>query len=278
LTVIGPERLRELEPHSAGIRALHVPGTGIIDYAAVAEAYAEEVGRAGSEVRTGTRVLSLARHGAETVLETTGGAIAARKVVNCAGLESDRIARAAGARIDTIIVPFRGEYYDIAPNRRELVRGLIYPVPDPAFPFLGVHFTRRLRGGIEAGPNAVLAFRREGYRKTDVSLRDMATTLGYPGFWRMAAKYWRSGMDEFHRSLSKKTFVRALRRLLPEIEESDLRPGGAGVRAQALDRRGKLLDDFEIVRDGGVVHVLNVPSPAATASLLIGKSIVNMLE
>jgi L-2-hydroxyglutarate oxidase LhgO len=278
IAMIGPERLRELEPHSAGIRALHVPSTGIIDYVAVAEAYAVQVKRSGGEVRTGTRVLRIAKQGSETVLETTGGAIAARKVLNCAGLESDRIARAAGARIETIIVPFRGEYYDIAPERRELVRGLIYPVPDPAFPFLGVHFTRRLRGGIEAGPNAVLAFRREGYRKTDFSWRDTATTLGFAGFWRMAAKYWRNGLGEYRRSLSKRAFAQALRRLLPQIDESDLRPGGAGVRAQALDKKGKLLDDFVIVRDGNVVHVLNVPSPAATASIMIGKEIVEMTE
>jgi L-2-hydroxyglutarate oxidase LhgO len=202
-------------------------------------------------------------------------------VINCAGLESDRIARAAGARLDARIVPFRGEYYEIAPERHELVRGLIYPVPDPKFPFLGVHFTRRISGGVEAGPNAVLALKREGYRKTDFSLADAAATLTFPGFWRMAAKYWRSGLDEFYRSLSKAAFVRALQRLLPEIGEDDLRPGGAGVRAQAVDRNGRLLDDFEIIRDGrdgNVVHVLNVPSPAATASLVIGKRIVDMVE
>ena len=278
LAMIGPERLREIEPHSVGVRALHVPGTGIADYVAVAKAYADQVTKAGGEIRTGTRALRITRSGTEIVVETTHGTVTGRKVINCAGLQSDRIARAAGARLDTMIVPFRGEYYEIAPERSELVRGLIYPVPDPKFPFLGVHFTRRIRGGIEAGPNAVLALKREGYRKTDFSLPDAAATLAFPGFWRMAAKYWRSGLDEFHRSLSKRAFVRALQRLLPEIGEADLRPGGAGVRAQALDRSGKLLDDFEIVRDGGVVHVLNVPSPAATASLVIGKRIVDMIE
>ena len=278
LAMIGPERLREIEPHSAGIRALHVPGTGIADYVAVAKAYAEQVTKAGGEIRTGTRALRIARSGTEIVVETTRGTVTGRKVINCAGLQSDRIARAAGARLDTMIVPFRGEYYEIAPERSELVRGLIYPVPDPKFPFLGVHFTRRIRGGIEAGPNAVLALKREGYRKTDFSLPDAAATLAFPGFWRMAAKYWRSGLEEFHRSLSKRAFVRALQRLLPEIGEADLRPGGAGVRAQALDRSGNFLDDFEIVRDGGVVHVLTVPSPAATASLVIGKRIVDMAE
>jgi len=262
----------------AEFRALHVPGTGITDFAAVAQAYAAQVTAAGGEVRTATRALRIARRGAETVVETTRGPVAARTVINCAGLHSDRMARSAGARLDSIIVPFRGEYHEIAPERRNLVRGLIYPVPDPAFPFLGVHFTRKLGGGVEAGPNAVLALRREGYRKTDFSLLDAAATLTFSGFWRMAAKYWRSGLDEFHRSLSKRAFVRALQRLLPEIAEADLHPGGAGVRAQALDRAGKLLDDFVIVRDGSVVHVLNVPSPAATASLVIGKRIVDLIE
>jgi L-2-hydroxyglutarate oxidase LhgO len=278
LAMIGPERLREIEPHSAGLRALHVPGTGIVDYVAVAGKYADLLTRSGGEIRTGTRALRTVSRGAEIIVETTKGAVAARKVINCAGLESDRIARAAGARIETKIVPFRGEYYEIAPHRHGLVRGLIYPVPDPNFPFLGVHFTRRIGGGVEAGPNAVLALKREGYRKSDFSLADAAATLAFPGFWRMAAKYWRSGLDELHRSFSKSAFVRALQRLLPELGDDDLVPGGAGVRAQAVDRKGKLLDDFEIVRDGNVVHVLNVPSPAATASLVIGRRIVEMAE
>ncbi|OFV99563.1 MAG: hydroxyglutarate oxidase [Acidobacteria bacterium RIFCSPLOWO2_02_FULL_61_28] len=282
LTMIGTERLREIEPHSAGIRALHVPVTGITDYVAVAEKYAQLVAERGGEVRTGTRVLNLARRGGEMIVETTKGPFSARSVINCAGLHSDRIARLAGARTDSIIVPFRGEYYEITPERHdpgrhELVRGLIYPVPDPKFPFLGVHFTRRIRGGVEAGPNAVLALRREGYRKTDFSFTDALTTFTYPGFWRMAGKYWRSGLDEFYRSLSKRAFVHALQRLVPEIQETDLRPGGSGVRAQALDRNGKLLDDFHIVRADGVIHVLNVPSPAATASLVIGRTIVDLL-
>ncbi len=278
LQMIGPERLREIEPHSAGLRALHVPGTGIADFAAVAEAYAAQVMQAGGEVRTGTRALRIVQRGPETLVETTGGATAARRVINCAGLESDRMARTAGAKLDCRIVPFRGEYYEVAPGRNDWVRGLIYPVPDPQFPFLGVHFTRRVDGVVEAGPNAVLALQREGYSKTDLSLRDTAATLTYPGFWRMARRYWRSGLGELHRSLSKRAFVRALRRLLPEIREADLGPGGAGVRAQAVDRRGRLLDDFAIVRNGPVVHVLNVPSPAATASLVIGKRIIDMVE
>jgi len=277
LTMIGPERLREIEPQSAGIRALHVPGTGITDFVAVAEKYAEIVAARGGEVRTGTKVLKLARRGGEWIVETTKGDVAARSVINCAGLHSDRIAQAAGAQPDSIIVPFRGEYYEIVPERHGLVKGLIYPVPDPQFPFLGVHFTRRIQGGVEAGPNAVLAFRREGYRRTDCRVADTMAMLAFPGFWRMAAKYWRSGVGELYRSLSKRAFVRALQRLVPEIRESDLRPGGAGVRAQALDRSGKLLDDFHIVRAEGVIHVLNVPSPAATASLVIGRKIAELL-
>ena len=278
LRMIGPERLREIEPQSAGLRALHVPGTGIADFAAVAEAYAAQVTQAGGEVRTGTRALRIVQRGSETLVETTGGAAAARRVINCAGLESDRIARTAGAKLDCRIVPFRGEYYEIAPGLKNWVRGLIYPVPDPRFPFLGVHFTRRVDGSVEAGPNAVLALKREGYGKTDLSLRDTAATLAYPGFWRMAVRYWRSGLGELHRSLSKRAFAQALRRLLPEIREADLGPGGTGVRAQAVDRRGRLLDDFAIVRQGPVVHVLNVPSPAATASLVIGKRIIEMAD
>jgi len=275
--MIGPERLREIEPHSAGLRALHVPGTGILDYVVVAEKIAEIVAKQGGEVRTGTTALGLLRRGTEIMVETTKGAFAARSVINCAGLHSDRIARLAGAQTDSIIVPFRGEYYEIVPERQDLVKGLIYPVPDPKFPFLGVHFTRRIGGGVEAGPNAVLAFRREGYRKTDFSFADTMTTFSFPGFWRMAAKYWRSGLDEFYRSLSKRAFVRALQRLVPEVQESDLRPGGAGVRAQALDRNGRLLDDFHLVQDGAVIHVLNVPSPAATASLVIGRKIMDLV-
>jgi len=278
LAMIGPEPLREIEPHSAGIRALRVPGAGITDYIAVAGKFAEIVAAGGGEVRTRTEATGITRRRGETIVETTKGAVSARTVINCAGLHSDRIARLAGAQTDLRIVPFRGEYYEIAPERASLVKALIYPVPDPSFPFLGVHFTRRIHGGIEAGPNAVLAFRREGYRKTDFSISDTLATFAFPGFWRMARKYWRSGLEEYYRSLSKRAFVRALQRLVPEIQEADLRPGGAGVRAQALDRTGKLLDDFHIVRTDNVIHVLNVPSPAATASIVIGRRIVDLLE
>lgn len=277
LRMLSPEQLREIEPNSAGIRGLHVPGTGITDYVAVAEKYAGIVTANGGTLLTGAKATGIVRRSGETVVETTQGAFAGRFLINCAGLHSDRIARLAGAEPNSIIVPFRGEYYDIAPERWSLVKGLIYPVPDPQFPFLGVHFTRRIHGGVEAGPNAVLALRREGYHKSDFSLADALTTFAFPGFWRMAAKYWREGAGEMYRSFSKQAFLGALRRLLPALELSDLRPGGSGVRAQALDRKGKLLDDFQIVRSGGMVHVLNVPSPAATASLIIGRQVAAML-
>ena len=277
LSMLTADELREIEPHGAGIRGLRVPGTGITDYVAVANKYAEIVIAKGGTVLTRTKATGIVKRGGETIIETTRGAFFCRWLVNCAGLYSDRIARLAGAETGAIIVPFRGEYYDIAPERWGLVKGLIYPVPDPKFPFLGVHFTRRIHGGVEAGPNAVLAFQREGYQKTDIDLGDTVETLSYPGFWRMAAKYWTEGAKEYYRSLSKGAFLRALRRLLPALTESDLRPGGSGVRAQALDREGKLLDDFHIVHAPGIINVVNVPSPAATASLVIGERIAEML-
>jgi L-2-hydroxyglutarate oxidase LhgO len=211
------------------------------------------------------------------VVETTAGAFGAKYVINCAGLHSDRVSRMAGADIALKIVPFRGEYHEIVPEKHHLVNGLVYPVADPRFPFLGVHFTRRIHGGVEAGPNAVLAFKREGYGKADVNLTDTLETLSYPGFWRMTRKYWRSGMGEFYRSFSKPAFVRALQKLLPELTETDITPGGAGVRAQALDRDGRLVDDFRFIHTERMVHVCNVPSPAATASIAIGQQIVQEL-
>ena len=277
LAVLGPEQLREIEPHSHGLRALHVPGTAITDYAAVTRKFAELFVGQGGEVRTGARVIGLLRRNGELVVETTAGAFRSRYAVNCAGLQSDRISQLAKARSELIIVPFRGEYYEIGSEKQHLVRGLIYPVPDPNFPFLGVHFTRKINGGVEAGPNAVLAFKREGYRKTDFSLRDTLTTLTFPGFWRMAARYRRSAREEFYRSLSKKAFVQALRKLVPALEAQDIHPGGAGVRAQALDRAGNLVDDFRFGVTGNMVHVYNVPSPAATASIVIGRKIVSLL-
>ncbi len=271
--LIGPERLRELEPHAAGIKALHCPGTGIVDYIGVANRYADLVRERGGEVRTGVRVLTIARDGRDWVMETSGGAVRARHLINCAGLYSDWMARRAGSQPAVRIVPFRGEYYSLAKNREHLVKALIYPVPDPAFPFLGVHFTRMVRGGVEAGPNAVLSLKREGYRKTDFDAAEAWDTLSFPGFWRLAAKYWRTGAGEFYRSFSKAAFVRALQRLLPELRSEDLQPGGAGVRAQAIDPGGALVDDFSIQAFDDVIHVLNAPSPAATASLPIGQAI-----
>ena len=278
LQLIGPEQLREIEPYASGLRALVVPSTGITDYAAVCEKYAEMIRAQGGTILTSTAVTGLRNRTDEVVVETSGPAFSAAYLINCAGLFSDRIAHMAGGRTDVIIVPFRGEYYDLIPQRSSLVRTLIYPVPDPQFPFLGVHFTRRVNGTVDAGPNAVLALRREGYRRTDFSLRDLTSALAFPGFWRMAAKHWRYGMDEFHRSFSKPAFVRALQRLLPELRAEDLIPGGSGVRAQALRRDGTLVDDFQFVPAGRMLHVLNVPSPAATASLVIGRTIVDMAK
>jgi (S)-2-hydroxyglutarate dehydrogenase len=276
LRMIRIEELKELEPHCTGIAAMQVPGTGIVDYSKVAAKYAELIQQGGGQLMTSCEVRGIVKGHSDIVLETTRGAIKSSRVINCAGLHSDRILKLTGEARPYQIVPFRGEYYEIVPARRKLVRSLIYPVADPRFPFLGVHFTRRISGGIEAGPNAVLALKREGYKKTDFSLRDTAETAAYPGFWRMTAKYWRSGVGEYYRSLSKSAFTRALQKLVPEIQSSDLEPAGAGVRAQALDRTGKLLDDFVIVRSDRIIHVCNVPSPAATASLVIGEQIAEM--
>ena len=233
---------------------------------------------AGQSIRTSAQVTGITVLKGEKRVETTGGDFGGKLIVNCAGLYADRIARLAGGAPPMKIVPFRGEYYELAPERRSLVRSLIYPVPDPAFPFLGVHFTRRVDGSVEAGPNAVLAYMREGYTKTRVDPYDLFETLTYPGFLRLALKYWKTGLGEMVRSVSKSAFTRALQKLMPEIRESDLVPAGAGVRAQAVDREGGLLDDFAIIRTEGAVHVCNAPSPGATASLMIGRAIADMAE
>jgi L-2-hydroxyglutarate oxidase LhgO len=274
LALVGPDRLREIEPHAAGLRALHVPEVGIVDYGDVARTLAALFERDGGVIRRGVRFERARPHGDGLVLVTSHGDVVARRLLACAGLHSDRVARAEGEDPGTRIVPFRGEYYALVPEREALVRGLIYPVPDPRFPFLGVHFTRMVKGGVECGPNAVLAWAREGYRKRDVGLRDLAETLGYPGFWRMARRHWRMGWDELVRSYSKRAFVRALQRLVPELRPDDVRPAGTGVRAQALARDGALVDDFVIVERERALHVLNAPSPAATASLAIADEIV----
>jgi len=275
LRMIGPEELREIEPNAAGLRALVVPSTGITNYAVVCDKYAELISAKGGAVKTSAGATGIRRSSNEIVVETSKGAFSTNALINCAGLYSDCISRMAGDDPGVMIVPFRGEYYDVRPERASLVKALIYPVPDPRFPFLGVHFTRRITGNVDAGPNAVLALAREGYRHSDINLREFAGSLAYGGFWRMARKNWRSGLGEWHRSLSKAAFVRALQRLVPAIAEDDLVPGGSGVRAQALKHDGALVDDFQFVPSGKVLHVLNVPSPAATASLMIGKAIVD---
>ena len=276
LSLIGPERLRELEPHARGVRALHVPGVGIVDYARVARAFADAIQARHGAIRTSARVIRLLRKGGAWRLETSAGDVEARFLITCAGLQADRVARMSGGPLDLQIVPFRGEYYELAPERSGLVKSMIYPVPDAALPFLGVHFTRSIQSGVHAGPNAVLALKREGYRKTDVDAKDVVQMVRYRGFWSMASRYWKVGLEEAWRSWSKRAFVRALQRLVPEVTAADLRPGASGVRAQAVDRQGGLVDDFRIERGEAVIHVCNVPSPAATASIRIGQLIADM--
>jgi L-2-hydroxyglutarate oxidase len=283
LEIIGPERLKELEPHAIGIKGLYVPQTGIVDYKKIAAAYADKVRDAGGDIRLSQKVVGILDRPTEIVLQTTGGDYRTKHVINCCGLQSDLVARLSRDRTRAAapehrIIPFRGEYYKLAPERQFLVRNLIYPVPDPTFPFLGVHFTRMARGGVEAGPNAVFAYAREGYRHTDINLRDLWSTISFAGFWRMTGKYWQTGFGELYRSLSKAAFVRALQKLLPEIRESDLIPGGAGVRAQAVSASGALIDDFVIEHSRNAIHVLNAPSPGATASLAIGQQICALAE
>jgi (S)-2-hydroxyglutarate dehydrogenase len=270
------EQIREHEPHASGLRGLHVPETGIADYKAVAARMARLAQERGCTLKVSSRVVGVQKMDAGLVLETIADEVRCKTLVNCGGLQSDRVARMCGVDPGVRIVPFRGEYYELIPAKHFLVKNLIYPVPDPTFPFLGVHFTRMIAGGVEAGPNAVLAFKREGYRTSDVRIRDLADTLSYGGFWRMARRNWKTGMGEVWRSFSKHAFVKALQRLLPELRPADLAPGGSGVRAQAMDPSGKLLDDFHVVRAPRMVHVLNAPSPGATASLKIGEAIAEM--
>lgn len=270
---LAAEEIRQHEPHAAGIAGLLVPETGIVDYAAVTEAFAARVRGAGGTIETGARVRRVRRTADALVLETPRGAVECRCLVNCAGLHSDRVARLCGVGPGLAIVPFRGEYCELVAGRTHLVRNLIYPVPDPRFPFLGVHFTRMVHGGVEAGPNAVLALKREGYARASFSLSDVAQLAAYRGFWRMAARNWRMGLVEAWRSWSTAAFVASLRKLVPEIGAGDVRRAGAGVRAQALEPDGTLVDDFRIVERESMIHVLNAPSPAATASISIGRAI-----
>ncbi len=275
LRMLTAEQIREIEPFANGIRGIHVPGTGITDFVAVAEKYAEHIRAAGGEILTNASVLGILRTGGKNIVQTRAGDFEATLVINCSGLHCDRVARKAGAQFQEQSVPFRGEYYDLVPEKQHMVKGLIYPVPDPRFPFLGVHFTKRVYGGADAGPNAVLAFCREGYTKTSFDLQDTMEFVRYPGFRAMARKYWRAGLGEFYRSFSKAAFVLALQKLMPEITSRDLTPGHTGVRTQALGLDGKLLDDFRFVFQEGQVHVVNVPSPAATASLEVAGAIVD---
>jgi len=275
--LIDRERLAELEPHANGVRAIHVPEAGIVDYRQVCARLAERVRERDGEVVTSACVSAIARNGQHVVLSSAAGEVTARQVVNCAGLQCDRITAQSGQLPEAKIIPFRGEYYAVRPEAHYLCRNLIYPVPDPNFPFLGVHFTRMVGGGVECGPNAVLAFAREGYRKSDINLADLGETLAYPGFRRMAAKYWKAGVGEIWRSFSKAAFVKALKRLVPEIRADHLEPAPAGVRAQAVTPEGALVDDFLIQESDRVINVGNAPSPAATASLNIGKLIAERL-
>jgi L-2-hydroxyglutarate oxidase len=274
--LIDRDRLRELEPHANALQGVHSPSTGIIDYKDVVAAIMGELVAHGVVLETGAPVKQVARTRDGLVLVTSRQVVQARHLVNCAGLHSDRVARLAGATPDVQIIPFRGEYYMIRPERRHLVRSLIYPVPDPEFPFLGVHLTNTIHGELEAGPNAVFAFAREGYGWDRVNLGDLGETLRYPGFWAMARRYWKMGSFEMYRSLSKAAFVQALQRLVPDLRAEDLAAGGAGVRAQAVSADGSLVDDFRIVADRDAIHVLNAPSPAATASLAIGRHIASL--
>lgn len=273
---IGPERLRELEPHARGLQAIYSPATAVVDFSQVATAMASVLRERQTTILTQGGLEGFARADNALVLKTTLGPVRARALINCAGLYADQIARLMGVRTGVRIIPFRGEYYHLKSEREHLVRGLIYPVPDPAFPFLGIHLTRTIHGVVEAGPNAVLALAREGYSYRAIRVGEVADMLTHPGFWRMAARYWRTGLFEVYRSLNKAAFLRALKRLVPEINAADIVPGHTGVRAQAVQSNGALVDDFRIEQTPGAVHVLNAPSPAATASLAIGRRIADL--
>jgi L-2-hydroxyglutarate oxidase len=266
------------EPHMRGIRAVHVPYTGIIDYTEVCLKLAKWVTKWGGEIYTNCKAEDITEFSNFVEVKTSQKTFTTNMIVNCAGLYCDKVAQMAGEKIDTRIIPFRGEYYMLKPEKRYLVKNLIYPVPDPNFPFLGVHFTRMVDGGVEAGPNAVFAFKREGYHKTDVDFTEMMESLMWPGFQKVAKKYWKTGIGEFYRSFSKTAFTNALRKFIPSVQEDDLIPAEAGVRAQACDRDGGLLDDFKIIEKPHAVHILNAPSPAATSSLSIGKTIAELVS
>lgn len=278
LELLDTPRIREYEPHAAGVAGIRVPQEGIVDFRAVAEAMAHEIASRGGEIKYSSEVIGLQESAGNWTIRTTSGDQEADFLINCGGLQCDRVSRMAGGRDTSQIVPFRGEYYDLKPERQHLVRNLIYPVPDPNFPFLGVHFTRQVHGGVEAGPNAVLAFAREGYKFSDISFRDLIETLTFKGFWRFFLRYPRMCLEELGHSLSKVLFCRSLQRLVPEIQTDDLMKGGAGVRAQAMSSSGELIQDFRLVRQNRALHVLNAPSPAATASLAIADEIIDEIR
>lgn len=274
--MLNSEQLKEYEPHVAGLAGFFVPQTGIVDYKKVAEKYAELIKSKGGEIRLGEKVTGIKLFSNEVTVITEKSSYTSTLLVNCAGLYSDKIARLTSSEVNVKIIPFRGEYYKLKKDKEYLVKNLIYPVPDPNFPFLGVHFTRMMNGGVEAGPNAVLAFSREGYTKSDINISELVETLTWPGFQKVARKYWRTGMGEMYRSFSKAAFTKALQKLIPEVEEKDLAAGGAGVRAQACDRTGGLVDDFLILENKQVINVCNAPSPAATSSLSIGEAVADL--
>jgi len=275
---LSEHELKDYEPQVNGMAGLFIPQTGIVDYRDVVNKYAELIINKGGIIRTNSKVSFVKTFNSKIVILTNNDEFKTKMLVNCAGLQSDRVAKLCGVNPKLKIIPFRGEYYKLKKEKEYLVRNLIYPVPDPQYPFLGVHFTRMIKGGVEAGPNAVLAFRREGYKKTDFSFRDMVEMKFYPGFWKMAMKHYKMGIGEFRRSFSKKLFVKSLQKLIPDVQYDDVYPEGAGVRAQALEPDGKLVDDFRIVEAKRMIHVLNAPSPAATASLSIGEKIASMIE
>ena len=275
---IGAEELKKLEPYARGVAALHSPETGIVDYNQVTKAYASDFQESGGQISLSTELQGIRILPEGMELLTSGDAIRVRHLINCAGLYADVVADMTSPDDEIRIIPFRGDYYTLSPRAESMVNGLIYPVPDPAFPFLGVHFTRTVHGYTEAGPNAVLAFAREGYTIGKVNLGELAKTISYPGFWRLTLRYWRMGSQEFYRSASKRAFLKASQRLLPDVRLEDLVNRGSGVRAQAVDREGRLLDDFVISRSNNAVHIRNAPSPGATASLAIGKHIVDVAQ
>ncbi|MDI9875295.1 L-2-hydroxyglutarate oxidase [Flectobacillus rivi] len=277
LRKISAQEVKEYEPYVTSVEGMWVPQTGIVDYKVVSEKYAEKLRSYGAELNFGEKVIGITKGHSLSIVKTERNTYETKLVINCGGLYSDKVAQMSQENpINVRIIPFRGEYYKIRPEKHYLVKNLIYPVPDPNFPFLGVHFTRMMRGGIEAGPNAVLAFRREGYKKMDINAKELYETLTWPGFQKVAMKYWETGLGEMYRSFSKAAFTKALQELIPDIQESDLIEGGAGVRAQACDREGGLLDDFSIIEDTKVINILNAPSPAATSSLSIGQTVSEM--